>query len=67
MYNWSVDINYLKKFPQKYKIWRLEQLINFGLGREKLDPEELRKNLKKLKIDKTKRKYLKFLLNQQSA
>lgn len=64
MYNWSVDTDYLKKFSKKYKIWRLEQLINFGLGREKLNQEELIKNFKKLNIDKAKKKYLKFLLNQ---
>lgn len=62
MYNWSVDINYLKKYPEKYKIWKLEQLINFGLKNEKLDKNELIKYFNKLKIDPQKKKYLKFLL-----
>ena len=61
MYNWSVDLKKIKKYPEKYKIWKLEQLINFGLGKEKLKKTDLKKYLKKLKIDSQKRKYLKFL------
>ena len=35
MYNWSVDEkNFKKEDPQGYKIWKLEQLINYGLGEE---------------------------------
>jgi len=63
MYNWSVDIKFLRKFPEKYRIWRLEQLINFGLGGEKLDKKELAENFDQLKIDPTKKKYLKFILS----
>ena len=62
MYNWSVDVNHLKKFPDKYTIWRLEQLINFGLGKEKISEKELKKHFKKLNIDPDKKRYLKFLL-----
>jgi hypothetical protein len=62
MYNWSVDINYLKKYPEKYIIWKLEQLINFGLGKEKISTKELKKHFSKLNIDPDKKKYLKFLL-----
>ena len=63
MYNWSVDLKKIKKYPEKYKVWRLEQLINFGLGKEKLKKTDLKKYLKKLKIDTQKRKYLKFLMS----
>ena len=63
MYNWSVATNFLKKFPAKYQKWRLEQLINFGLGKEKIARKDLKKHLAKLKIDKDKKKYLKFLLS----
>lgn len=64
MYNWSVDASSLKKFPEQYRIWRLEQLINFGLGKEKIDKKELKKYFNKIRIDPLKKKYLKFLLNQ---
>lgn len=63
MYNWSVDIKQLKKYPQKYTLWRLEQLINFGLGGERLKLTELKRYFSHLKIDSQKRKYLKFLLS----
>lgn len=64
MYNWSVDINILKKEPKQYAVWKLEQLINFGLGNEKIKKNELKKYLPKIKIDPDKRKYLKFLLKK---
>ena len=63
MKNWSVDTKFLSKYPKKYTLWKLEQLINFGLGKEKLSRFQLRKHLSKLDIDTQKRKYLKFLLN----
>ncbi len=62
MYNWSVDTNELKKYPKKYNIWKLEQLINFGLGSQKLNKKVLKKYLGVLNIDEEKRTYLKFLL-----
>ncbi|PIS15258.1 hypothetical protein COT63_00950 [Candidatus Shapirobacteria bacterium CG09_land_8_20_14_0_10_38_17] len=63
MYNWSTDINTLKKYPQQYTIWRLEQLINFGLGKEKLNKSELKKYFNKLNIDPQKKEYLRLLLS----
>jgi len=42
MYHWSVDVEHLKKFPEQYRIWQLEQLINFGLRGEKLNRAELK-------------------------
>ena len=36
MYNWSVDEKYLRKFPNKYKLWCLEQTISYGLDGDKL-------------------------------
>lgn len=62
MYNWSVDTAFLQKYPEKYHLWKLEQLINFGLGDEKIDKKLLKKYFKKIDIDLDKRKYLKFLL-----
>lgn len=63
MYNWSTDTKKLSKHPRKYTIWRLEQLINFGLNGQKLNRAELKKYFSKLNIDPQKKNYLKFLLN----
>jgi len=63
MKNWSVDTKFLSKYPKKYTLWKLEQLINFGLGKGKLNKFQLKKHLPKLEIDPQKRKYLKFLLD----
>jgi len=64
MYNWSVNSAVLKKYPHKYLLWKLEQLINFGLGKEKIKRSELKKNLHRLRIDPMKKSYLKFLLGR---
>lgn len=63
MHNWSTDTKKLSKYPEKYTIWKLEQLINFGLNGQKINFVELRKYFSKLNIDPQKRKYLNFLLN----
>ena len=63
MYNWSVDEKKFKKEdPDGYKIWQLEQMINWGLGGEKLKEAVLRRLWKKLFLDPEKKEYLKFLL-----
>lgn len=64
MYNWSTDIKTISKYPEKFAIWRLEQLINFGLNGEKLELSELKKYFNKLQIDPEKKRYLKFLLSK---
>ena len=58
MYNWSTDTKELKKNPEKYSIWKLEQMINFGLHGEKINKEELRKYWDKITIDPQKRRVL---------
>lgn len=63
MYNWSTDTKKLSKYPEKYAVWKLEQLINFGLNGQKLNFVELKKYFPKLNIDPQKRKYLAYLLN----
>lgn len=65
MYNWSTDTSKLKKDPEKYQIWKLEQLINFGLNGQKLDRKLIRKYWHKLKIDQRRRKLLKFWLSSK--
>lgn len=65
MYNWSVDEKRFKKEnPKGYKLWRLTQLINYGLDGEKLDREEVEKAWPKIKdgLDPDLRDYLKFIL-----
>lgn len=58
MKNWSVDTTELQKNSEKYAVWRLEQLINFGLDDEKIDLNELRKYWNNVDIDPYKRKFL---------
>ena len=64
MYNWSVDTSQLAKNPQQYIRWKLEQLINFGLGKNKINKKQLKKILPQLHVDPQKKKYLRFLLSQ---
>ena len=62
MYNWSVDLKELKKDKEAYTIWRLQQLINYGLSGERLKKKLVKKYWDKLYLDPVKKKYLKFLL-----
>ena len=62
MYNWSVDLKQLKKDKRAYAIWRLEQMVNFGLGKEKISKAELKKYWPFLHLDPDKKKYLMTLL-----
>lgn len=65
MYNWSVDVKKMKKeSPEQYAIWRLEQLINYGLDGEKLDNKEVRRNWSKIKdrLDPYKKRVIEYLL-----
>lgn len=64
MYNWSVDENYLKKFPKQYKLWKLEQILSYGLGDEKLDKKEVIASWDYLKkrLDPNRRRLIEFLL-----
>jgi len=65
MYNWSVDEKKFKKEnPKKYKLWRLTQLINYGLGNEKLDKRTVIRAWPKIhnRLDPNVRTYLQYLL-----
>lgn len=62
MYNWSVDLTKLKKKPRIFAIWKIEQAINFGLNGEKLNKELVKKLWKKLHLDPSRKKFLRFLL-----
>ncbi len=62
MYNWSTDTARLKKTSQLFEKWKLEQMINFGAGNEKIDKKLLKKHFLVLDIDARKKEYLHFLL-----
>ncbi len=62
MYNWSVDLKKLNKNPKMAVIWKLEQIINFGLNGAKLNKNLLKKYWQKVNIDPARRKFLKLLL-----
>jgi len=53
-----------KRYPRKYKIWRIAQLINYGLDGEKLDKKEVKKYWKEIEswLDPNKALYIKYLL-----
>lgn len=72
MINWSTDEKKFKKEnPKEYKLWRITQLINYGLDGEKLILSEVKNswNYIKNKIDESSKNYLQFLIwgNQQSS
>jgi len=63
MYNWSVDEKAFKKAdPERYEIWKLEQMINYGEPGEKLSENMIRRYWEKISIDPYYRDYLAFLL-----
>lgn len=66
MHNWSVDEKAFSKLdPEGYKIWRIQQLINYGLDGEKLSRKDVKKYWKRLYLDPLTKKYLEFLLWQK--
>lgn len=62
MYNWSTNTDALQKQPEKFIIWKLEQMINFGLRGERLNMAILKKYWDKLELDPARKKYIAFLL-----
>ena|SRR3990167_2083690 len=68
MYNWSVDETAMKKAdPEGYEIWRLEQMINWGLDGERLNEKLVRKYWGRLYLDSPTRAYLEHLLWPQKT
>ena len=63
MYNWSTNENALKKDPEVYAIWKLEQMVNFGLGGKKIKAADLKKYWHQLKIDPARKKFLDLILH----
>lgn len=63
MHNWSVDEEKLKKDPEAYQIWRLEQLVNYGLDGERIQRNLLEKYWDRIFIeDPHRRDFLSLLL-----
>ena len=71
MFNWSTDEEYFQKQdPKAYEVWRLLQLINYGLDGEKLSRKELRKYWPKIKdkiADSGIKEYLEEILWNKKA
>lgn len=65
MYNWSVDEEKFKKEdPEGYKIWQLEQMINYGKAGEKLNAKLVKGHWPSIKnnLDPFYRELLELLL-----
>jgi len=45
------------------EVWKLEQLINFGLNGEKIDLKSLKRNWTKLKLDPKRRRFMKLFVS----
>lgn len=63
MNNWSINEKELKKNPEKYAIWRIEQMVNFGLGKEKILQSEYKKYSNGVTIhDPWRKRYIDLLV-----
>lgn len=62
MYNWNTDTSSFDKKGSQFVIWKLEQLINFGLNGEKLNFDLVKKYWKRLTLDPKRKKFLKALI-----
>jgi hypothetical protein len=62
MHNWGVNTKELQKDKDKFSLWKLEQLINFGTDGAKISEAELLKYWDCLHLDLNKKRFLGFLL-----
>lgn len=62
MYNWNTDLSNWDKKSESFIIWKLQQLINFGLNGEKLDLTLTKKYWSRLDLDPQRKKFLKLIL-----
>lgn len=60
--HWSVDEKSLSSDPRAHAIWRLEQRINWGIGEDHIDTDELRRYWDEIDIDPLKRRALALAL-----
>lgn len=61
MYNWNTDVSTFNKKSDHYRVWKLNQLINFGLHGEKLNLKHLQKFWDKIITDKPTKKFLSMI------
>jgi len=61
MYNWNTPKEQLNSSEQT-TIWKLNQLVNFGLNGEKIDYSLLSRYWNRLSLDPKRKKFLEFLL-----
>jgi len=64
MKNWSTNTKKLRGNKDKFAIWKLEQLVNFGLGKKKIKKSELKKYWSVINIDPSKRKFLSLFVKR---
>lgn len=64
MHNWSIDTSKLSPHTEAYQIWRLEQLINYGLNGEKLDRSATKKYFSQLELDPYRREFIASLIHE---
>jgi hypothetical protein len=65
MINWSTDeVKFKKNSPKEYKLWRLTQMINYGLDGEKISLSEVKNSWKYInkKIDEKTKEYFEYLI-----
>jgi hypothetical protein len=63
MYNWDIDEEKLRQKKESYEIWKMEQILNYGAGGEKINEKELRERWLDLEIDPMRRSFLSLALN----
>lgn len=59
---WDYDKKAFLAQAKKDPVWHLERLINYGLGKKKIDKKQLKKYFKKLKISPDRRAFLKLIM-----
>lgn len=62
MYNWNTDLSSFDKKSPEFTIWKLNQLINFGLNGEKINFNLVKKYWGELSLDKNRKKFLRALI-----
>ena len=62
MYNWNTNTSKWNKKSNSFIVWKLEQLINFGLNGEKLNLKQTKKFWPQLSLDPQRKKFLELIL-----
>ena len=62
MHNWDYNLKGVDEKNEQFIIWKLERLVNYGLGNEKLPENLLKKYFKKIKMPGNTKAFLELLL-----